>query len=82
MFFRRDSDIFRKLGKEKEMQTRDVVVRGAVRRVFYDPTSTKSGGYVARLRAPRTGNSIRGMLKRTSVGWRFYPSNRDSLNAL
>lgn len=58
-----------------------VVVRGQPRTVSVGKRKP-TGGFVARLRAPYTGNSVRGTLRETAVGLRFTPTNRDSLNNL
>lgn len=58
-----------------------MTVRGQTRNVYLG-NQREDGSYSARLRAPVTGNSIRGVVRSTSVGLRFTPSNRSSLSQL
>lgn len=60
-----------------------VTVRGKTRKVFVESQyNSEVNGYKARIRVPVTGSSIRGVLRSTSTGFRFYPSNRQSLDSL
>lgn len=59
-----------------------MTVRGKQRTVYFG-SERADGSFPARLRAPKTGNSIRGTLRANRKGvLRFTPTNPDSLNNL
>lgn len=62
----------------RENSVVELTVRGAKRRVSVGEKRS-DGSYEARLRAPLTGNSVRGVLRSTRQGLRFTPTNQESM---